>query len=497
MLMLAVVNTPTIALEGSFVNTDTTTNYATLQEAIDAATAGDTITFTGEQENNATVKIDKAITIKGGVGAVIKQVTDIKSTGSSSKHSILILSDGVTLEDLTINADNMSYGVQAYLADAVTLNNVTILGSFGAGLTVNGSNVTADNLVISGSGWGSVNIDPGSVVTEPSKLTVNGTYGLNDKLEIWSDGKYVADTATVEVVGDNLVKTGSESSKLVTWSYKPFVVVGKDAYATLQEAIDEVGENETVKLMANASGNGVKVISDKKFTLDLNEYTYTIDGATVGSPGTQTNGFQLLRDSDITIKNGSIVSEKAKILIQNYSNLTLDNVTLTGGTATSYVLSNNNGSTILKNRTTINATEGKFAFDAYYWPSGKYPSVTVEIATSDVVINGPIEYAHDGTDTENFAKNAKIYIPLGYELEAPEGYAWVIQSGKQLLRATDTIVYTVTFEDYDGELIETQEVDYGEAAVAPANPSREGYTFVKWDTDFSKVPRSSHCYCCL
>ncbi len=48
-------------------------------------------------------------------------------------------------------------------------------------------------------------------------------------------------------------------------------------------------------------------------------------------------------------------------------------------------------------------------------------------------------------------------------------------------------VFTVTFVDYDGKELSVQTVESGKSAVAPSNPTREGYVFDKWDTDFSKV----------
>ena len=48
-------------------------------------------------------------------------------------------------------------------------------------------------------------------------------------------------------------------------------------------------------------------------------------------------------------------------------------------------------------------------------------------------------------------------------------------------------VYTVTFLDWDGTVILTQNVYYGSAASAPADPEREGYTFIGWDTEFTHV----------
>ncbi len=47
--------------------------------------------------------------------------------------------------------------------------------------------------------------------------------------------------------------------------------------------------------------------------------------------------------------------------------------------------------------------------------------------------------------------------------------------------------YTVKFVDFDGKVLSTQSVNYGSAAVAPANPSRSGYTFTSWDKDYSKI----------
>ena len=49
------------------------------------------------------------------------------------------------------------------------------------------------------------------------------------------------------------------------------------------------------------------------------------------------------------------------------------------------------------------------------------------------------------------------------------------------------IMFTVTFQDKDGNPLSTQQVQYGTAAVAPEAPEVEGYEFKGWDTDFSNV----------
>ena len=47
--------------------------------------------------------------------------------------------------------------------------------------------------------------------------------------------------------------------------------------------------------------------------------------------------------------------------------------------------------------------------------------------------------------------------------------------------------YHVTFVDWDGTILETQEVEEGSSATAPTNPTREGYNFTGWDKAFNNV----------
>ena len=54
--------------------------------------------------------------------------------------------------------------------------------------------------------------------------------------------------------------------------------------------------------------------------------------------------------------------------------------------------------------------------------------------------------------------------------------------------SSGVVTHTVSFFDWDDTQIgEDQEVSHGEAATPPANPSREGYIFVGWDTEFDNV----------
>ena len=189
-------------------------------------------------------------------------------------------------------------------------------------------------------------------------------------------------------------------------------------YDSLQAAVNAVTNNTqtTIKLLKTMEGNGVKVEATKNIIFDLNGNTYTINTSTVGSTGTETNGFQLLQGNTITIKNGTLKpGDSAKILLQNYSDLTLENVTVDCGGATQcqYAMSNNFGKTEIKDSSIIAPPNG-VAFDVYYWPSNSYVNgVTVTVKNSE--INGKIEYGSDGTDTgkNDVAKKATLNVESG------------------------------------------------------------------------------------
>lgn len=46
--------------------------------------------------------------------------------------------------------------------------------------------------------------------------------------------------------------------------------------------------------------------SGKNFTIDFGGHAYTLKDPGAGSAGTESNGFQFLKDSTITLKNGTV-----------------------------------------------------------------------------------------------------------------------------------------------------------------------------------------------
>lgn len=182
-------------------------------------------------------------------------------------------------------------------------------------------------------------------------------------------------------------------------------------FETLEAAVKAVKEGGTVTLLKSTTGCGIGTfrapkegqIAAKSFTIDFGGFTYTVTDPAVGSTGTETQGFHLEwsgngdANHNVTLKNGTIEAAKGTkyvmMLVQNYCNLTLENLTVDGrnlvngwGTYT-YVTSNNCGSTTISNSRII-ANPGSVAFDVDGARNG-YAAAKVVVKNSTV--DGKIE----------------------------------------------------------------------------------------------------------
>ena len=193
--------------------------------------------------------------------------------------------------------------------------------------------------------------------------------------------------------------------------------IGDQTYPSLQKAVEAAGEGDTIKLLGDFTGDGVVVESGKEITIDFGGHTYDIN-KTVGSSGTETNGMQLLQGSKVTLTNGTITSKTAKILIQNYSELELNNIILDGTQSSGclYTVSNNCGSMTVKGDTEILANEGRVAFDLWYGMSDSYADEGITVTFDDSFtgkVDGKIEYGSQRPDTEGWEEMTKLNINAG------------------------------------------------------------------------------------
>lgn len=204
-------------------------------------------------------------------------------------------------------------------------------------------------------------------------------------------GTFIGDISTVDVTG--FIKGGT--------------------FTDLASAVKYAADGATITLAEGTNGNGIVFaegqFASKGLTIDFNGHTYSVGGVLVGSAGTGTNAFQLLKGNKITFKNGTIagVTEGTKpakdtpnwhgapaIVIQNYCDLTLDNMTVTGGDETRYIVSTNCGKVVIKGDTNIYAKAGAYALDVMHWENDSYKDAGTSVTFDETMtgtVNGKID----------------------------------------------------------------------------------------------------------
>ena len=160
--------------------------YSTIQAAIDASANGDVIEIQSDITVGQRVNANKDVTINGNGFTVNPTFT---KTDNSNNAVFGVTSSGVTISNLVIDGalGTNLHGINVYVSTGVLLDGVSVLNNDYAGIVVNGSIVTVNNIVTSGNGWGGINVDQGSGVTSEARLIINGISSHNEAIHIWLD----------------------------------------------------------------------------------------------------------------------------------------------------------------------------------------------------------------------------------------------------------------------------------------------------------------------
>ena len=323
-----------------------TNNYTSLDDALNAAQNGDTVTLLSDVDLGETyVTISKSITF------------DLNGkTLSSSKawlhYGVLLIKNAtVTVKNGTVKAaGDGSCAIQAYRSGAImTLEDVT-------------ATVTSDKSSVTVGDFGSAVIKSGDYqglyVGKNSHVTLEGgTFrpymdtitNENVKSIFWKVNETTDATSRdcMELLGDGCVyvdenstqvRTGGGFNTVVTVQQgtaidAPVAKIGDVEYASLSKAINAVQNGGTITLLGDLNlGNGavLQVGSSKKnFTIDLDSHTLSADGACL---------IMLHNGSQLTLKNGTLdgsrcTSYEGVLYISSNSSpkLTLENVTAKSG----------------------------------------------------------------------------------------------------------------------------------------------------------------------
>lgn len=383
------------------------TEYATLEEAIAKAEAGQTVTLIADVNTpertyvvskNLTIDLNgKTVTGSGYDGVfqidgadakvLIKNgnVVAVEQSGSAGKYAMAVWACAenceLTLEGLTVTQD-IAHTDDKQMDMIYTSKGTIIInsGSFTSGTPA----------------W-TLNCKDAAFKDGSAKIIVNGgTFTGFDPCNNAAEGKGTSFVA--EGVGVDYDENGSFTAK-AGMAAQVLDADGNSvkAFATLDEAFNAAIEGQTVRLLKDLTED---VTIDKNITLDLG-------GKTLTNTGTGKATITIANGATATVKNGSVVGGTSYYNIQNNGTATFEGLTATAGNTGSSML-DNWGTLTIKSGTytgglntvkseegsTLNISGGKFVSD--YAP--KYNVTGTILVYGATTISGG-EFIQNSTST--------------------------------------------------------------------------------------------------
>lgn len=466
------------------------------------------------------------LTIHNGTFTANESGAFIKTMGGSKTTGEIEINGGNITGDIVLN--DVTDGATVTVADGVTINgNVQNDGL--TDVTVTGATING-NLTNNGTG---------SISVTDTKVSGNVSNSQNGKMAIIGSDVGSYNNANNNITFIDSTQNGEEIPNTAEGSV---AMIGASTYSSLGEAIKAVQAGDIIHILKDVpDAAGITVSSDKQFTVDFGGHTYTLKDPEAGSSGTETNGFQLLKNSTITFKNGTIrIAEgttSIKRIIQNYANLTLEDMHFYAENqagSLDYPLSFNNGSITFKGDTDIiTPNDNNIAFDVYQFSNSNYPNVTVTFDESYTgTINGRIVYdspnasthklyikgngtfgviEYSSKDTEEAAKNGievtsgnfaqpvnedyladevKAKLESNSNTEAPFSYYTSLEDALKAAQPGDKVTevnptpdeaqYAITLKYNDGTTPDSVYTVSENTAITLPTPSRSHYSFEGW-----------------
>lgn len=293
------------------------TNEGELRTALNAKMP--TIKLGNDFAVSQKITVDYEVTIDGD-NKTITAADGWNGTQSGNKHLLGIEGEnanGVTIRNITFDSSSKAYGIQSYCVTGTTLENVTTKGSLGAGLTVNGSTVTATGLHTSGNAWGGVNVDKGSNVTEDTEFTfdANSTFGESSeetpRAAVYSDGGNVTVNAP-EGWASTTVEGVTVWAKLFEGGFgteaSPYEIAD---YTQWSNIFAVATQNLCFKLTADITLTSTEsMLSQFVGTLDGGNYTVTLPDSSASS----TQWCAFAEEASGTIKNLVIAHQNGEVI---------------------------------------------------------------------------------------------------------------------------------------------------------------------------------------
>ena len=332
-----------------------------LTSVLAGAQAGDVIELDSDITVTSQVTLNKGVTLNGN-GHTISG--NFVKTSNSNNSVISIQTNGVSLNNIVVdaitNANNL-HAINIYQSTGVSLTVVTAKNGNYAGVNVNGSAVTAENITTSGNALYGINVDKAGAA-----LTIKGNNSHSEAAAILVDNREVGTVNDVEgrydiqAFGATDVYTEDITAPSISWQVQPAPLV-KDTFAvrpitsevgtlkaiyfdtispetlcwtlnsnhknfdTSQASCPAVfagladGTHKFVAVFSDANGNRTESTSNS-FVLDRTGPTVTVQPSSIGSNGVYTKiGFNFFDKNKV---DKIVINNVTKDLTNNnYSNL--------------------------------------------------------------------------------------------------------------------------------------------------------------------------------
>ena len=276
-----------------------------------------------------------------------------------------------------------------------------------------------------------------------TKVTVNANIFVNQDVNSKSYLCNVFPKIKECIIGDNVTKIGDHA----------FLGCTDLTSVTIGKGVTSIGEGACMNcslLTSVTIGSGVKSIGNNAFSYcdKLESFTcYATNPPTLGSAAFYNTKSSLV----IYVPQNSVASYKNAT---GWKDLTIQGIS--GSVTTNYTV------TVLSDNTSMGTVSGGGTFE-----SGKSVTVTAT-PKSGYKFTRWSDYSTKNPYTFTVTKDVTLTAYFEQSEVSPT-------------------YYTVTFKDWDGTVLKTEQVEEGHSATAPADPTRDGYTFIGWDRDFNNV----------
>ena len=478
-----------------------------------------TYTVTFYSEDGLTV-LD-TVTVEYGSNAVYSKSTPIKNVAEGYTYVFekwVTTQGGSVADDLTnvikdrsvyasfkefvrtvtvyIVSNNTDYGT----VSVSTLNNVP----YGSTITVNGNTVTINGQTVTANAntataqytYTFANWTTDATVGNDTIITANFSRSVNSYTVTWKNGDDTLETDENVAYGTTPVYNGAQPTKesdneniytFSGWSPAISSVTGDITYvaqftttANKHTVIfyDDDGVTELGRVVV---GHGETAIYPNALPTktETQQYVYSFDKWVTANGGDVEASFANIAENKSVYAKYIATVRTYTVTFCDWDGTVLDEQTVAYG-----------NSAVAPE----DLERDDYRFDGW---DNAYDNITqdiivtakyqAEVEVQFLDYDGSVIYAEfidQGSDFINIPSNPtrKDYVFTGWSTTVFTDIVEDLTVYAQYVRT-----YRVSFVDYDGSVLKTENVQIGTSANAPDNSVREGYDFIGWDTDFSSI----------